>query len=79
MAEELARVWVDPSLVEEFKEWRTHLEEKTGNKLNGGAPTISKICAEILKRIRTKNKKILKLEINKLKGLDKSEVTFLFD
>jgi hypothetical protein len=79
MENELARIWCDQSLVEEFKEWRTHLEEKTGNKLNGGSPTISKICAEILKRIRTKNKKVLRLEITKIKGLDKCEVNFLFD
>ena len=79
MADELARIWVAPELVTEFQKWREHLESKTGNKLNGGAPTISKICAEVLKRLREGDKKTFKIQVERIKGLNKSDVSFLFD
>lgn len=77
MSDELARVWVHPDLVEEFKQWKLKIEEKSGRPLKGGVPIISKIFAEILKNDRLKNKKTVKIELQKLKGLKKNEVIFL--
>lgn len=77
--ENLIRVSVHPNLIAEFKARKEMFEKKVGYKIEGGYPIISKICAEELKRNREKNKKQVRLEVNKVKGIKKSRVTFLFD
>jgi aspartate-semialdehyde dehydrogenase len=74
------RINVHPTLEDEFKYWREKFEDLAGYKIEGGKPVISKICAHILKELRTKSareeKKII-IEVRKVIGLKRVKIVFL--
>jgi hypothetical protein len=72
------RVWVHPALIDELNKRKEILEEETGYKINGGMPIVSKICALELKKNREKDKKIIRAEIHKVKGIKKNEIVELW-
>jgi hypothetical protein len=77
---EPVRIHVHPSLEDEFKFWREEFEKIAGYEIAGGKPIISKICAHLLKQLRTKKsreEKRIIIEIHKIVGLKKSKITFL--
>lgn len=74
------RVNIHPDLEEELKFWKDILEVKAGHKLEGGRPTVSKLCAEILKTLRikeTRDRKHIIIELKKIHHTNKCEVIFL--
>lgn len=74
MSIELERVWVHPDLVVEFKHWKEKIEMKTGKKLNGGVPAVSKLAAEVLKRYRLKDRKAVNVKLEEKKGTNKNDM-----
>ena len=75
--DELIRIFIHKSLLEEFRVRKEDYEKKLGYKINGGTPVISQLCAKILEKERTGNKDRILLEIHKVKGLKRYDVIFL--
>ena len=75
--EEIIRINVHKSLLEEFKTRKEEYEQKIGYKINGGTPIISQICAEILKHQRNGNKDKIVVEVQKVKGLKRVDTILL--
>lgn len=75
--EEPQRIRVHPDLVKEFEAWKKILEEKAEFPINGGIPIVSKLCATILAKHRTMDKKDIRIQVEKVKGVKKVNVTFL--
>lgn len=75
--DEIKRCYVHVDLVNEFECRKEAYEKELGYAISGGIPVISKICAEILRKQRLKEKDPIKLEVTKLKGIKKSSLTFL--
>jgi len=61
-------IQVHPLLLEEFKILKEKIEEKTGYKIYGGMPIVSKLIAEQMKEKRTTNKKMIEVTCSKVKG-----------
>ena len=61
-------IQVHPVLLEEFKILKELIEKKTGYKIYGGMPIVSKLIAEQMKEKRLKNKKIIEISCSKVKG-----------
>ncbi len=74
--EKTIRCWIHPLLMEELKIWKEDLEEETGYKINGAMPIVSKLVALELRELRLKDKKNIKIELHKIKGMKKNEVIF---
>jgi len=74
---EIIRVNIHKSLLEEFKLRKDLYEKKLGYRINGGTPIISKVCAEVLKRDREKRTDRIIIEIRKIKGLKRIETIFI--
>lgn len=75
--EELSRVFIHNTLVEEMRIRKEDYEKKLGYKLDGGTPVISNICAEILKRQRLGSKDKIIIEFHKIKGKKKNSIIIL--
>jgi aspartate-semialdehyde dehydrogenase len=77
---EPVRIHVHPTLEDEFKFWKFELEKIAGYEITGGKPTVSKVCAYILKNLRTKKsreEKRIVIEIRKVIGLKKVKITIV--
>ena len=61
-------IQIHPLLLEEFKFLKEAIEEKTGYKIYGGMPVVSKLIAEQMREKRLKNKKIVEVTFSKVKG-----------
>ena len=77
------RIYVHPMLAEELKKRKELLEkelQKKGNgySLNGGMPIVSKIAAIELKNKREGIKKKINIEIQKVKGVKKNEISAIW-
>lgn len=70
------RVFIHPLLVEELELIKNKIEDKLGYKLKGGLPIASKIAALELRKLRTKDKTNIVIEINKIRGEKKIEALF---
>jgi len=74
---EIARIHIHKSLLDEFAIRKSLYEKKIGYRINGGTPIISQICAKILEKERTNNKDKIIIEVRKVKGLKRVESIFL--
>jgi hypothetical protein len=74
--DEIIRVNIHKSLLEEFRIRKELYEKKIGYKITGGTPIISQICAKMLEQERTGKRDKIVIEVHKIKGL-KSVETFL--
>lgn len=78
--ERFVRIYVHPLLKEEFDIRQNALREemkKIGKELRDSIPIISLMCAKILQKERLRDKKYIRAEIVKIKGVKKNEITFL--
>lgn len=74
---EIARIHIHKSLLDEFAIRKELYEKKIGYRINGGTPIISQICAKILEKERTNNKDKIIIEVRKVKGLKRVESIFI--
>lgn len=77
LPEEPVIVRVHPMLAEELNYRKEQLEQKTGLKINGGMPIVSKIVAIELRRARLKDKRRIQITVQKRKGERKNDYFFL--
>jgi len=75
--EDLKQIQVHQKLIEEFNKMKQELEKQTGYPIRGGNPVISILVADILKKRRMKNKDNIRIEVTKVKGCKKNNITFL--
>ena len=75
--EDIIRVNIHRRLLEEFELRKGIYEKKLGYTINGGAPVISLICAEILRKDRENDKNRIVIEVRKIKGLKRVETLLL--
>lgn len=76
----LVRIYIHKDLELELQHWKDVLEKKAGYDVAGGRPVVSKLIAEILKLLRTKEgreKKHITIELRKIPRIGKCKVTFL--
>jgi len=74
---DLKIIQVHARLIEEFNIMKQELEQTTGYPIRGGNPVISLIVADFLKKRRDKTKGNVKIEVTKVKGCKKNNVSFL--
>lgn len=75
--EEAIKIRVHPLLVEELRLRKEDIEKKTGYKLNGGIPIVSKIAAIELRQRRLHEKGKIEISVQKRKGEKKNDVIFM--
>lgn len=74
---DIIRINVHKSLLEEFKVRKEQYEKKLGYVINGGTPIISQICAKMLENERLGKKDKIIIEVHKIKGLKRIDTIFL--
>jgi hypothetical protein len=73
--EAVVRIYVHTDLVKEFDEWKQALVNIGKYPIAGGTPIVSQVCAEALKRLRTKDCNKVQVHLEKMKGLKRNHVS----